>query len=197
MQVIEFFPYPFLLGLVILAIATIRLRKRGWLYSFGLILFGMYLLDLVNVSQFPFGVPADWPSNLNWDQIALTLTHKVNLIPFNYGSLFADVFSGRLPAIIAYEQIAGNILVTLPFGIGFTYLSRWRGRRALWMALGVGLALEGCQLLIMLVMESPHAVDINDVLTNALGALIGYGLYLAAERAAKKRKLRFSFPSIQ
>ncbi len=71
--------------------------------------------------------------------------------------------------------------MTIPFGLGISLFYPVRGRRILWLALETGLALEGAQLLIMLVIgPNVHSVDINDVLLNALGVLLGYALYRAA-----------------
>ena len=51
-------------------------------------------------------------------------------------------------------------------------------RNIYWLALAVGLALEIIQLAISLVVRSHfRVVDLNDVLLNALGVLLGYGIF--------------------
>jgi glycopeptide antibiotics resistance protein len=104
----------------------------------------------------------------------------VNLIPGNYGNMFADMAAGMLSPNIVVWEIAGNILLTVPFGLGISLFYPARGRRILWLALAAGLVLEGIQFLIMVgIGPNVRAVDINDVLLNGLGVLIGYGLYRA------------------
>jgi len=47
-----------------------------------------------------------------------------------------------------------------------------------WLALVVGLVIETIQLLITIILGvSYHSTDINDVIFNALGVFIGYGLF--------------------
>lgn len=82
--------------------------------------------------------------------------------------------------------------MTIPFGLGMNLFYLVRARRVLWLALGVGLAFEGIELLILLFTPSYHAVDINDVLLNALGVLFGYGLFRAAERITRSLRTRWS-----
>jgi len=151
------------------------LRKRGWVYLAGLSVFGLYVMAVIDVVFFPIPMPEDWPANLRWDETAHNLANSVNLIPFNFGQLFSDTASRRISPQVVFWQIAGNILLTIPFGTGIGFLTRLRGWRVVWLALGAGLALEGGQLLFMLLRVGyPHSVDINDVLLNALGVWVGY-----------------------
>jgi glycopeptide antibiotics resistance protein len=77
-----------------------------------------------------------------------------------------------------YLDIFQNILLTIPLGFGIGYF-RKPGFLKIWLwALGTGIALEGIQLLTKLVFVSYRVVDINDAIMNALGVLIGYGLFL-------------------
>jgi glycopeptide antibiotics resistance protein len=178
---IEFIPNPLSLGLLILILLLARARRRTMLYRLALALFGMYLLAVIDKIAFPIHLPERWPAYPTWEAFFFTLTHMVNLIPGNYGNMFSDLAAGLISPNVIFWEIAGNILLTVPFGLGISLFYPVRGRRILWLALAAGLALEGLQLLIMVVIgPNVHAVDINDVLLNALGVLIGYGLYRAA-----------------
>jgi glycopeptide antibiotics resistance protein len=189
MLYIEFFPYLLLLGLLALTLACFSLRKRGWVYLAGLTVFGFYLLFVIDMMFFPIPIPEGWPYNLKWDAVANSLAHNVNLIPGNYGSMFSYAALGRISSQVVFEQIAGNVLLTLPFGLGIGFLTRLRGWRLVWLGMGTGLALEGAQLLFMLIgVGYPHSVDINDVLLNALGVWVGYGLCQAAKRGIQRIK---------
>lgn len=75
-------------------------------------------------------------------------------------------------------DILANFLLTIPFGFGGCFLKFLGGKRLMLGALGAGLTLEGVQLLLILMLgEYPHSVDINDVLFNALGVMAGGGLF--------------------
>jgi glycopeptide antibiotics resistance protein len=151
----------------------LQYRKRGRLYMFCLALFGFYLLVVIGTVFFPVPVPENWPANLTWRDTLLSLS-QVNLIPFNYRS----VFLYRTGFHTALRDIIGNIVLTIPFGFLTGFLLPLRKKQVLWMAVGVGLALEGMQLLLKLTLGVYlHSVDITDVLTNALGVLLGSGFY--------------------
>ncbi len=78
------------------------------------------------------------------------------------------------------------ILLTVPFGFGICFLTSLRGKRLFTLALLTGLALEGVQLFIGLAAGYYyHSVDINDVLLNALGVLVGSGLFRMANKVIR------------
>jgi glycopeptide antibiotics resistance protein len=82
------------------------------------------------------------------------------------------------PPYICVREILGNILLTVPFGFGIRFIARLKARDFLWLAPAVGLAIEGIQLGLSLALRSAfRAVDINDVLLNALGVGLGYGFF--------------------
>lgn len=181
---INFFPIPFLIGLLILMIIIVRLRSRGWVYSLVLALFGLYIMAVIDVVFFPIPLPRSWPANLTWKE-TLRLLSEVNLIPFNYGSLFlhpSSLFS-------ALRDVALNIMLTIPFGWGICYLTKPHGKRIIWSALATGLFLEGTQLIMKLTLGLFfHAVDISDVIWNGLGVIAGSGLYHAGRKIFKHVK---------
>jgi glycopeptide antibiotics resistance protein len=145
-------------------------------------------MAVVDLIYFPISVPDNWPANLTWKETLLSLS-RVNWIPFNYGPLFLYPTS----AFQALKDIFANILLTVPFGFGICFLLPLRKKQIIWTAVGVGLALDGLQLLMKLTLGSfIHSVDITDVLTNTLGVFIGAGLYRAAERILERIKKDFS-----
>ena len=133
----------------------------------------MYILVGLTMIFFPIRILQEWPANITPQNILGTLSH-VNFIPFNFGDLFTA------NATVIFEQLIGNILLTLPFGFGLPFLVYVPGSRIFWLVLFSGLALEGTQLLIKLlgiISGYGHAIDINDVILNSIGVLVGYGLY--------------------
>jgi glycopeptide antibiotics resistance protein len=100
--------------------------------------------------------------------------------------MFADARAGLISPRVVTEQIRGNILLTVPFGVGIGLLTRRRGWEVVRLALIADLALEGTQLLFKIIgVRHPFAVDINDVLLNALGVVVGYGVCLLARRGVQ------------
>ena len=76
-------------------------------------------------------------------------------------------------------NLLGNVVMFLPFGFFPALL--WR-RYTWWRALLTGFAvtafIECCQLCV------GRAFDVDDLLLNALGAMLGYGLYLLLKKQA-------------
>ena len=154
----------FVVALVVLVSATLAVwlrSKNGYLTFFSFI-FGIYLLRVVDVVVFPLSIGYDIPD----------FKPNINLVPFDFGS--CDSFSREL----CIREIYQNILLTIPFGFGVNFIARIKPKNSLWLALGVGFAFESIQLVISVVFRSPfRAVDINDLILNATGVLLGYGIF--------------------
>lgn len=164
MMLIEFGWTEICVGLLLLALTLIVLWKRNKSPSYLLFfaIFWIYLMGVVSVVAFPFPAPGSY-----------VLTHfkpNINLMPFRFGSCeFED---------LCIRGIYQNILLTIPFGFGINFVARIKSRYILWLALLVGLVCESIQLVISLVVRSPfRVVDINDVLLNSLGVVIGFGIF--------------------
>jgi glycopeptide antibiotics resistance protein len=176
---LDFIPGPSLVGGLILLVLLVRGRKRGWRYLSGLGLFGIYLMAVIDLAVFPIIIPQAWPAFSSWSQFLASLAANSNLVPFNYGNLFAQISEGAISLNVALWEIGGNLLLGVPFGLGICLFHPMPGKRIFWVALGAGLALESAQLLIFVVIgPSMHSIDINDVLLNGLGVLTGYGIFL-------------------
>lgn len=153
-----------LLCLFALAITLIVLwkQKKNFSYPLFFSVFWIYLIGVASVVVFPIHIPDG--------DLYSAFSLQVNLVPFNFGS--CD------PLILCLRNVYENILLTIPFGLGVSFIANIKPRNILWMALAVGLAFEILQLVISLVVRSSfRVVDINDVLLNAIGVLIGYGLF--------------------
>jgi len=162
---IEFTPYDFIIGVAILAILLVILwrQKKSFSFLFFFSIFWIYLLYVVSVVVFPFLI-----IKISNGEI---FRPSINLIPFYFGSC------GELPNA-CYMNIIGNILITMPLGFGINFISRVRAKDFLWLAFVVGFAIEGAQLIISLIFRSSfRSIDINDVILNAIGVLLGYGCF--------------------
>jgi len=94
---------------------------------------------------------------------------RVNFIPGDLGA-YGIFFDSR--------QLILNVLLAVPFGFGVNFVLQ-PGRIGIgWLTLAFGVAIECLQLAISLTLGYAYRViDVNDVLLNALGVLIGYVLF--------------------
>ena len=166
---LEFFPYPLLAGLGMLVILLVLLRrKRSHSYLFCFSLFWLYLMFVVSQTIFPIPIL----EGLGMRSPAANILSSVNLVPFNYGRLFDN-----RPKIFLLETF-GNILLTMPFGFGIPFLVRFKPKSFPWIVISPGFAIETAQLLFCLLAGAVYrSVDINDVLMNTIGSLLGYALF--------------------
>lgn len=136
-------------------------KKRSLSYLLFFSIFWVYLLAVVEAVIFPIVV--------NVDSSVRAFTPSLNLIPFYFGDCSM--------LILCIRGIVENILLTIPFGFGINFLIRIKPRTIFWLAIAIGLMFEFSQLIISLVFRSRfRAVDINDVLFNGIGVLVGYAM---------------------
>lgn len=176
--ILEFFPYPFLIGISILLILLIDRwgRKRNALYLLYFSVFWIYLLFVVALTLFPLPIVTFY-NDKPWRQSIPQILSHINFIPFYYGD-----HSSNLPVIVRNE-IVRNILLTVPFGFCITYFIPSVATRIPWVAFAVGFAIESMQLLFLVIFGIRYrTIDINDVILNALGVMIGFGLYKICEK---------------
>lgn len=167
---IQFFPYPALIGMTILIIflPIVWQKKRSLFYLVCFPVFWVYLLGVVSMTLIPFPPPMTGELRRPVSEIL----SRVNLVPLNFGGLF------DLHPNIAILELGGNILLTVPFGFIIPFLMQVKGRQLPWLALAVGFSTELTQLATCLILGVNYrSVDINDTLLNALGVLIGYGIF--------------------
>lgn len=104
----------------------------------------------------------------------------LNLIPFHSITDYIQHFS----AGTALEEILGNVVAFIP--IGFLVPILWRKFRApkkiLLLSLLVSVGIETVQLIESLAVRYPvRSVDIDDVILNFAGGVLGYLLFRAAQ----------------
>ncbi len=176
---LEFFPLPFSVSIGILSVfLLIRQRKkhhrRDLLYW---AIFGVYLLGVINLTLFPIPIWVDWELRTPVPSIL----SRVNLIPFRFGDLF------DFPPIYAIRELGGNVLLTLPFGFLIPLVTPINVRQLPWLALVVGFSTELAQLMMCLIVGGYYrSVDINDVLLNGIGVLVGFAFFRAVTLIAQR-----------
>jgi glycopeptide antibiotics resistance protein len=165
MSMLIFFGIIHLAVFAILLIAVLLglwLRGKSRSYLFFAAIFGIYMIAVLSVVIFPIHIP----------QANSGFAHQMsfNLRPLHFGR--CD-FMGLCLRII-YE----NILLTVPFGFGISFLVNVKSKNVLWLAMSVGVVFELTQLLLSFIFHSPfRVIDINDIILNAMGILIGYAVF--------------------
>lgn len=138
-------------------------RSSGTFNPSGLFLLGAYLAALLALTFLPFGRPMELGDRLNLDPLA-TIDRALDLGP-------------RSPA---FRLMVGNIAAFLPLGVllPLAIRSRWPLGLVMVGALGVSVAIELGQLGISVGLGYAYrSTDIDDVILNVTGALLGYLAY--------------------
>jgi glycopeptide antibiotics resistance protein len=161
-------PFAIIILLVLWLIGWWRSRNLAYLACFAI--FSVYMLFVINIVIFPLYIDGIFAEQIR----RVSLRQSVNLIPFNFNTFDGSFVGLSEDSLVTTLQ---NILFTLPFGFGLSFVAPVKGKHFLWLALGFGLVAEGLQLFILLLGYSNRIIDINDVIMNALGVLLGYAAF--------------------
>ncbi len=140
-------------------------RQRNICHLLFFSIFWVYLLLVIKWTLFPIYI-----DSFRREVMGRQFMASVNLIPFYFGP-FTNL-SHALPGLIL------NTILTMPAGFGISFITRFRLKGLFWLVAAFGAGIEGLQLLISLLLGYPYrTIDINDVICNSLGVLLGYGLF--------------------
>lgn len=145
----------FLLFLIYLLIASF-LKKNYAVGQFTLMLsFAIYFLTMMHLVFFP---------------IEVNLGEYRNLTPWYKSTNFIPVLT------IDVKTFVLNIIMLVPFGMYLPFLSRKirSVKQAAHLGFYVSLSFELTQLAIRILLGSGRSTDINDLIANTLGAVIGF-----------------------
>ena len=179
--------YPF--ALVIAALVAWRAVARGRPAPQALAgaLLALYVGWIISMTFFPLPVRAVVIHRLSAGQ-----GFRYNVMPFR--SIIQQVDSliqqgCYRPVFEGVRQLGGNVLVFVPFGVllPLAVPSLGRLRRVLLAGLAFSLAIELGQLAVSLMLGYAYRVtDVDDVILNLSGVLLGYGLLRLASSAARR-----------
>lgn len=102
-----------------------------------------------------------------------------NAVPFH--TIWDYLSDTNLPIQIRFRNLAGNLVMLAPLGLALAVLTRWRLARAAACLLVVSGAIELWQLLV----ATGRSVDVDDVILNVTGGVIGWFLGLVILRLAE------------
>ena len=124
-----------------------------------MLIFGIYILCLFQVVTFQDD--ASWATN--------------NFIPFK------EIMRYNITSRLFFKNVVGNMIMFLPFGFFVSYyLKSEKLTLPLFLILIASISIEVVQLLI------GRVFDVDDILLNILGGLLGYGLYFILRRLGEK-----------
>ena len=165
---------------VVIAVSVARLiRRAAWQRVLVEALLAVYTLFAVDLALLPLVLE---PTTREWyrEANAMYWTRSVNLVPFR------TILSQLAPHApdTALRQIMGNVALLIPFGV--LAPAAWPGlrrlRSILIAALLVACGVEALQLLERLSFVGWRSIDIDDVLLNAIGGLLGFAVWSLAAR---------------
>ena len=154
-----------------------QLKQIFWLKEIINLLFVLYILLVVSVTLFPLALWIDFNSEY--------IKFNINLIPFV--AIIKDVkqigiaYDGDAVFMIELiiRNVGGNILLFMPFGFlspivwnKYKYL-----KNIVLLGLFVSISIELFQLLELIAGGYGRTVDIDDVICNGLGVILGYLIY--------------------
>lgn len=173
--------YPFVIGLITLAwvLTRILIWKKTGLFRLKreaeLILVYICLVVVARFTFFPFSKVDGRVQPLIFDAVQMW-NFRINLLPLVYITDYEALWEMKV-------NLIGNTAMFIPIGIIWPAVYRKLNTHKKVIAAGVGfsLAIEILQLPFY-----DRVTDIDDLILNSLGFLLGYGIYLLAKRSKKK-----------
>lgn len=181
---VNMLPYLALTLPVWIAVRTVILKRRGgkpnWLHEIALCLFVLWCAGTASQTIIPkleFGV--------NGFGFLKTRIGEVNLIPFRvFTRTYREAFVNGIRSYF-FINFLGNIVMFVPFGFLVPLLWNVSSRKVILSGCLASVCIEICQILLN------RSSDIDDVILNTVGTLIGLLLFLLFRRIAKDRASRF------
>ncbi len=148
-------------------IKKICVQKRYWIRFF----FVLYILLVIKVIIFKYpyeelrAIAATWRKDVILEGLG-----TANFRPFKTIKMYID-YAYKLNSV---ENLAGNVLVFVPFGFLFPLVAR-EGENFWVMLLNAFVFILGIETFQLF--SAFGAFDVDDILLNCVGAAIGYGVY--------------------
>ena len=179
MKEISFFGAELALALVWILLRLLvwtRQRRIDWRREAQLLLMYINLAVILRVVFFPMERQQGRVQPLLFDASAI-LPLRVNLRPLKQLLWFAS----RRDLLL---NLGGNVCLFIPSGIILPIL--YRRLNKFWKVTAAGALLSLCVELLQLPFFT-RATDVDDLLLNTLGVMLGYGLYALCGKAKTKR----------
>jgi glycopeptide antibiotics resistance protein len=162
--------------LVIRTVCCLKVRKFDWKRELSLLLVYICIVVVVRFTFCPFGKVDGKIQPLLFDPVRI-LPCWLNLRPFVHLLDYPTMKEALL-------NLIGNTALFIPLGIVWPAVFKKLDshKKVISAGFGMSLAIELLQLLFY-----DRATDIDDLILNTLGFLIGYGIYLLAKKLPKNK----------
>lgn len=143
------------------------------------LIFFIYLLVVIKVIIFKYPLEQLKEIASTWEKgVVLEGLDTANFTLFKTIRMYID-YSYMLNS---FENLVGNIVVFIPFGFLLPYVLKW-GRNFFVMLVNAFLFVLGIE--VFQLFSAFGAFDVDDILLNCLGAVLGYLFYLIYEAVKK------------
>lgn len=153
-------------------------KSRKWLR----VIFFLYLLLVIRliIFKYPFYRLEEIASS--WEKgVILEGLDTANFTLFKTIRMYID-YSYKLNS---FENLVGNVIVFVPFGFLLPYVLTW-GRNFFVMLLNAFVFVLGIE--VFQLFSAFGAFDVDDILLNCVGAVLGYFIFLIWENIGKEKK---------
>lgn len=158
-------PVGILLAVAVLTYLRVSRRKDAW-YLACVAVFSLYLVEVIGYTLFPLTFGAGSMRVGAWSS-------AINLVP--------------LQGIGGRHQIVGNVVLGISFGFGLPFVWRCRPRDVLKAGVVFAVGIECLQAIVTFLLRwTVRSIDIDDVLLNYLGVMIGLGTFLLVSLAYRQ-----------
>ena len=135
------------------------------------LLFAIYILVVIKVIIFKYPFEELRMIAVSWRRgVILQGLGTANFTPFKTIKMYID-YAYKLNSV---ENLAGNVLVFVPFGFLFPLVGR-EGDRFFVMLLNAFVFVLGIE--VFQLFSAFGAFDVDDLILNCLGAALGFGIY--------------------
>ena len=150
-------------------------RKKKIFRAVGKVLFLLYVVFLIY-----FLFLAEW-----YGRTGISEEYRYNLELFREIKRFI-IYREQLGAFAVFANLAGNILIFVPYGFFISVASRERGFfKILFFSMGLSLCVEIIQLFTRV-----GSFDVDDILLNTIGGVLGYIIFLICNGIRRKHDVR-------
>lgn len=150
-------------------------RKKKIFRAVGKVLFLLYVVFLIY-----FLFLAEW-----YGRTGISEEYRYNLELFREIKRFI-IYREQLGVFAVFANLAGNILIFVPYGFFISVASRERGFfKTLFFSMGLSLCVEIIQLFTRV-----GSFDVDDILLNTIGGVLGYIIFLICNGIRRKHDVR-------
>lgn len=148
-----------------------ELKKERMCRVFIQLMFAVYFFALIRFTLFKY-VPLD-----DLGRAFFLKERQISMIPFKAA---IDIIK-NMSSVRVVENLAGNVLLFMPFGFMFPLVTKFEGETTIYGML-LSLFIEVAQFAFGM-----GFTDIDDLILNTLGAFLGYKIYRIINRIFKER----------